>query len=148
MLSAHVQLDYQGVVTATLYCLEDYVQSGLQDDELKGCTERLQTWNIPRHLGADPKRIDEVQLVWKLYGVEKRLKKHQVNEWDCRPINRRLIDPNVARNLREALSITEQVKIAKANNAISTAQTTSQKRKANQSKLLLEKYGSSCSYNS
>ena len=32
-------------VTATLYCLEDYVQTGLQDDDLKGCTERLQTWN-------------------------------------------------------------------------------------------------------
>ena len=63
---------------------------------------------------------------------------------DCRPINRKLVDPNVSRNLTEALSNTEQIKIAKANNAISTAQTSSQKRKANQSKLLLEKYGSSC----
>ena len=32
-------------VTAVLYCLEDYVHSGLQDNEQKGSTERLQTWN-------------------------------------------------------------------------------------------------------
>ena len=58
--------------------------------------------------------------------------------------NRRIVDPNMARNLKEALLIAEQVKIAKASNAVFTAQSSSQKRKANQSKLLLEKYGSSC----
>ena len=67
-------------VTATLYCLEDYVHSGLQEDELKGCTERLQTWNVPRNLGADPRPIDLVQLSKEQYGVKKRLKKHRVNE--------------------------------------------------------------------
>jgi len=131
-------------ITATLYSLEDYVHSGLQDDELKGCTERLQTWNIPRHLGADPRPTDEVQLSKKQYGVEKRVKKHRVNEWDCRPINRRLVNPNTARNLREALLNIEKIKIASANNAVSAAQTSSQKRKATQNKLLIERYGTSC----
>lgn len=37
-------------VTATLYCLEDYIHSGLQEEERKGCTERLQTWNILKKL--------------------------------------------------------------------------------------------------
>ena len=33
---------------ATLYCLEDYIHYGLQDEERKGCIERLQVWNQPR----------------------------------------------------------------------------------------------------
>ena len=51
---------------------------------------------------------------------------------------------NVARNLREYLSRIEQTKVAAANHAISVAQTSSERRKANQAKLLLEKYGSLC----
>ena len=35
-------------VTAILYCLEDYIHSGLQEDEQKVCTNRLQVWNQPR----------------------------------------------------------------------------------------------------
>lgn len=35
-------------VTAALYRLEDYNHSELQDDEQKGCTEWLWTWNQPR----------------------------------------------------------------------------------------------------
>ena len=104
----------------------------------------LQTWNRSRKLDADPQPTDSVQLVRKQYVTEKRPKKHRVNEWDCRPINRRLVDPNVARNLRECLSRIEQTKVAAANHAISVAQTFSERRKANQAKLLLEKYGSSC----
>jgi len=41
---------------------------------LKGA--QMQTWNKPRHLGADPRPTDKVQLVRKLYSVKKRLKKH------------------------------------------------------------------------
>ena len=51
-------------------------------------------------------------------GVENRLKKHRVNEWDCHPINRRLVDPYTARSLREVLLMLEQVKIANANSAL------------------------------
>ena len=39
-------------VTGTLYCLEEYIHQGLQD-ERKGCTECLQKWNQPRKQDAD-----------------------------------------------------------------------------------------------
>ena len=131
-------------VTATLYCLEDYIHSGLQEDERKGCTERLQTWNIPKKLDADPRAIDNVQLIRKQYGVSKRLKAHRINEWDCRPVNRRIVDPNKARKLREALFSIEQTKMVAANHAVTVAQTTPEMKKATQTKSLLERYGSSC----
>jgi len=43
----------------------------LQDDEHKGCTERLQTWkqSTPKSGGARP--TDDVKLVKHEYGVEK-----------------------------------------------------------------------------
>lgn len=69
-------------VTATFYCLEDYIHSGLQDDEQKGCTERLQTWNQPRKRNVDPRPTDQVQLAKKEYGIEKRPKAHRINQWD------------------------------------------------------------------
>ena len=40
-------------VTGTLYCLEDYIHQGLQDDKRKGCTERLKKWNQPRKQDSD-----------------------------------------------------------------------------------------------
>ena len=40
-------------ITGTLYCLEDYIHQGLQDDERKGCTEHLQKWNQPRKQDTD-----------------------------------------------------------------------------------------------
>jgi len=73
----------------------------LQDDERKGCTERLQTWNQPRKRNIQPKPIDEVHLVKKEYGVKKRMKTYRINEWDCRPEHRRIVDPNKSRNLRK-----------------------------------------------
>ena len=131
-------------ITGTLYCLEDYIHSGLQDDERKGCTERLQTWNQPRKINTEPKPTDDVQLVRKEYGVVKRPKTHRINEWDCRPEQRRIIDPNKARNLRKALLNVEQLKIASASYALSAAETPAQKKKAAQTKSLLERYGSTC----
>ena len=70
-------------VTATLYCLEDYIHCGLQDVECKGCTDRLQTWNqsTPRSSGARP--TDEVILAKHEYGVEKRARDKIINQWDC-----------------------------------------------------------------
>ena len=49
-------------VTGTLYCLEDYIHQGLQDDERKGCTERLQKWNQPRKQDPDARPTDEITL--------------------------------------------------------------------------------------
>ena len=131
-------------VTGTLYCLEDYIHSGLQDDERKGCTERLQTWNRPRQRNIEAMPIDDIHLVRKEYGVKKRIKAHRINEWDCRPEHRRILDPNIARNLRKTLSHVEQMKIASANHALCMAQTPAQKKKAAQTKSLLERYSSSC----
>ena len=127
-----------------MYCLEDYIHSGLLDDERKECTERLQTWNQPRKRHIDPRPTDEVQLAKKEYGIEKRVKTHRINQWDCRPVRRRIIDPNKARKLKESLSHNHQNKITITNHAISIAKTVAEKKRANQTKLLWERYGSSC----
>jgi len=66
----------------------------LQEEERKGCTECLQSWNPPRKQDANAQPTDEVILEKKLYGVEKRAKVVQINEWDCRPLSKRIIDPN------------------------------------------------------
>ena len=67
-------------ITATLYCLEDYIHCGLQEDKWKGCTDRLQTWNQPRKRNLDARPTDDVKLVKHEYGMEKRVKIHRVNE--------------------------------------------------------------------
>lgn len=41
-------------ITATLYCLEDYVRRGLREEERMGCTEKLQKWNQPRKHNVEP----------------------------------------------------------------------------------------------
>jgi len=50
-------------ITGSLYSLEDYIHSGLQDDKWKGCTECLQTWNCPIKINAEQKLIGDVHLV-------------------------------------------------------------------------------------
>ena len=50
-------------VTATLYCLEDFVHSGLQDDELKGVLKDYKLGTS--HMGVDPRPSDEVEMVRK-----------------------------------------------------------------------------------
>ena len=85
-------------VTATLYCLEEYIHAGLYKDEQIGCTGWLQTWNKPRKRNVKARPTDEVTLNKMEYGIEKR-PKLCVNSWDCCPISRRIIDPNKGRNL-------------------------------------------------
>ena len=62
---------YCNHVTAMLYCLEDYIHLGLQENERKGYTERLQTWNQPRMHNAVPCPSDSVR---KTFGIQKRPK--------------------------------------------------------------------------
>ena len=132
-------------ITATLYCLEHYIHERLYEDEEKGCTDRLQVWNHPRKRNVDARPTDEVKLSKQVYGVEKRPKLHSVNEWDCRPVSRRIINPNKPRMLRERLlNIIEQCKAITANVALLSATTESEKKKANQQKCMIEKYGTSC----
>ena len=130
-------------VTDTLYCLEDYIHQGLQQDERKGCTERLQMWNQPRKQNVDARPTDEVTLTKKVYGIKKRAKLHSINEWDCWPISKRIIDPNKACRFMECLHTIQQQKVDTANNAISTATTVSEIKKAFQVKTMLSRYGTS-----
>jgi len=111
-----------------LYCLEDYIHLGLQHDERKCCTERLQKWNQSRKQYAEARCTDEVTLTKKVYGVQKRAKVHSINEWDCRPISERNIDPNKARCFVERLHNIQQQKLNAANAAIFTATTISERK--------------------
>ena len=130
-------------VIATLYCLEDYIHQGFQDEEKKGCTERLQVWNKPKLRNVVGWPTDEVKLTKKIYGVKKRPKLHTINEWDCRPVSRRIINPNKARNLRERLCAIQKEKVEAADKAVHLAGTVSELKKAVQNKLLINMYGTS-----
>jgi len=90
---------------------------GLYDDEMKGCTDRLQRWNQSRKRHIEPCPTDVV-LSKNEYGKEKRSKVYRVNLWDCQPTSRRIIDPNKARNLKNRLAILEQQKINAADKAL------------------------------
>ena len=131
-------------ITATLYCLEDYIHQHLYEDEEKGCTDRLQAWNRPRRKNVNARPTDEVRLSKHEYGVVKRPKLHSVNDWDCRPVSRRIIDPNKSRILRERLDIIGQYQVHTANAAFDSASNDSEKKKAYQKKCTIEKYGTSC----
>jgi len=117
-------------VTATLYYMEEYINTGLCDDELIGCTDRLQTWIKPRKQNVAARPTDEVVLSKVEYGTEKRAKLHRINLWDYRPVSRRIVDPNRSRNLRKRLSLLELCKIEAADNALLCANTETEKKKA------------------
>ena len=122
-------------VTATLYCLEDYIHSGLQEDEQKGCTDCLQVWNRPRKRNVEARPTDDVSLTKEQYGLQKRYKIHHVNKWDCRSLSRRIIDPNKIRRLKEQLSTIEESKIASINNTVQEAKTQAEKKEQHKSKV-------------
>ena len=128
---------------ATMYCLEDYISSGLQEEEKKGCTERLQVWNRPNPQHIIGRPTDEVMLTKKVYGVEKRPKLHSINKWDCRPMSRRIVDPNKARRLRERLSTIQEERLQSTDKALHSAGTLSELKKAAQAKSLINMYGTS-----
>ena len=93
---------------------------------------------------VDPRPTDEVQLAKKEYGIEKRVKAHKIDQWDCRPVSTRIIHPKKARKLKESSSHNHRNKISVANHAISVAKTIAEKKRTNQTKLLPDRYGSSC----
>jgi len=131
-------------ITATLYYLEEYINMGLCEDELVGCTDRLQAWIKPRKKNVEARPTDDVVLRKMEYGVEKRPKVHRVNTWDCRPVSKRIVDPNRSRRLKRRLSLLEQCKIETADKALLCASSEGEKKKAVQAKSLLCQYGSSC----
>ena len=77
------------------------------------------------------------------YGIKKRPKLHHVNSWDCRPILRRIIDPNKGRKLRKRLSLLKQDKIQAADRAVLLAMSYAEKKKANQIRSQISRYGTS-----
>ena len=131
-------------ITATLYCLEDYIHQSLYKYEEKGCTDRLQAWNRPRRKNVNTRQTDEVRLSKHAFGVVKRPNLHSVSDWDCHPVSRRIIDPNKSRVLRDQLDIIGQYQIHAANAAFDSATSDSEKKKAYQRKCMIKKYGTSC----
>ena len=65
----------------------------MDEEDKKGCTEKLQTWNQPRNKKVDARPTNLVTLTEVVYGVEKRPKLHKINEWDCRPTPTRIAQP-------------------------------------------------------
>ena len=114
--------------TCTLYCLEDYFHLGLHEDEKKSCTDRLQTWNQPRKRNVEARPTDDVSLTKEQYGAKKKLKIHRANKWDCRPLSRRIVNPDRIRNFHEQLSTIEHNKIIAIDNAICEAKTLKEKK--------------------
>ena len=131
-------------VTATLYCVEDYFRLKLNEEDQKGCTEKLQTWNQPRNKKVDARPTNLVMLTKKVYGVEKRPKLCKVNQWDCRPTSRRVAHPERKINLRNRLARIKQMKTEAATHAVSAAVSDSEKKKAVEAQSMLFRYGTSC----
>ena len=118
-------------IIATLYCQEDYVGSGLREEEELGCTSRLQTWNQPRKRNVEP----HPTLRKEVYGKKKRDKLHHINKWDCRPSSRRM---------RESLCNIKQNKIDAAYFAVSTASTEREREQALAKVSMMSSYSTSC----
>ena len=77
------------------------------EEDQKGCTEKLQTWNQPRNKKVDTRPTNLVMLTNKVYGIEKRPKVCSVNQ--C--TSRRATHPERKAYLRNRLSQIKQVKI-------------------------------------
>ena len=63
----------------------------INGEDEKGCTEKRQTWNQPKQKKVDAQPSYLVTLTKKVFGMEKRPKLCQVNQWDCRPMSRRTL---------------------------------------------------------
>ena len=83
-------------------------------------------------------------LTKKVYGVEKRPKVCSINQWDCRPMSRRIAHPERKANLRNRLAKIQQMKTKAATCAVSSAVSVSQKKKAIEAQSMLFRYGTSC----
>ena len=117
-------------VTATLYYVEEYFWLGMDVEDQRGCTEKLQTGIQPRRKKVDARPTDLVCLSKKVYGVEKKPKVHSVNSWDCRPTSRRIMQPERKANLWNRLMKLDQSKKAASTCAILTATSDASKKKA------------------
>ena len=131
-------------ITATLYCFEEYFRLKLNEEDQKGCTEKLQVWNQPKPARIDARPTNLIMLMKKVYGVEKQTKIYRVNQWDCRPTSRRKLHPERRDNFRNRLLKLEQAKAEAAAKAVDSAVSANEKRKAVQTQSMIQKYGTSC----
>jgi len=93
---------------------------------------------------VEPHPTDEVKLTKHEYGLEKQAKLLTVNQWDSRPVSRRIVNPNKARSLRERLCVIQQSKVDAAETALVSATNEAEKKKAYRSKCTIEKHGTCC----
>jgi len=131
-------------VTATLYYIKEYFRSGMDEEDKKGCTEKLQTWIQPRSKKVDARPINLVSLTKFVYGVEKRPKVHKINEWDCRPTSRRIAQPVRKAKLWNRLITLDQSKKDASTRAIYSATNDTERKKAIAAQSMLIRYGTSC----
>ncbi|XP_065901931.1 uncharacterized protein [Dysidea avara] len=131
-------------VTATLYYIEEYFRLGLDEEDKKGCTEKLQTWIQPRKKKVDARPTNLVSLSKSVYGVEKRSKVYKINKWDCRPTSRRIAQPARKANLWNRLMMLDQSKKDAATSAVNSATNSIERKKANATQSMLSRYGTSC----
>ena len=124
--------------------MEDYFRSGMDEEDKKGCTEKLQTWNQPRNKKVDARPTNLVTLTEVVYGVEKRPKLHKINEWDCRLTSRRIAQPVRRAKLWNRLMALDQSKKDASTRAICSATNDTDRKKAIATQLMLIRYGTSC----
>ena len=131
-------------ITAISYCIGDYFHLRLNEDDQKGCTEKLQMWNQPRKKKVDARPMNLFMLTKKVYGVEKRPKVCSVNKWDCRATSKRVVPPNRKANLRKKLLDVDRAKKEAATYAVAAATNDTERKKAIEAQSVLLQYGTSC----
>ncbi|XP_065892315.1 uncharacterized protein [Dysidea avara] len=132
-------------VTATLYCMEEYFRLGLNEDDAKGCTEKRQTWNIPKASKVDACPTNLVSLTKKVYGVEKRPAVYTVNKWDCRATSKRQVESADRRSkLRKRLLNIDQARKDTVTLSVASATYNMQRKKAIEAQTMVMSYGTSC----
>ena len=125
--------------------MEEYFRLGINEEEAKGCTEKQQTWNIPRPAKVDARPTNLVTLTKKVYGVEKRPKVYTVNKWDCRATSRRQVGYADKRaSLRNRLLNIDQARKDAATLSIASATSKTQRKKVIESQTMIISYGTSC----
>ena len=128
-------------VTATLYYVEEYFRLKLNEEDEKGCTEKLQIWNIPKPSKVDARPTNLVSLAKKIYGIEKRPRVYTVNKWDCRATS---IPPDRRAILRKKLLDVDQARKEAATLAVASATNDVERKKAIEAQTLVMTYGTSC----
>ena len=104
----------------------------------------LKSCKLGTNQGKNARPTNLVQLTKKVYGVEKRPKLCNINQWDCRPTSKRIFHPERKANLRNRLTQIQTTKTKAATCAVSSAISDNEKRKTTEAQSMLLRYGTSC----